>query len=575
MPSKKTAVSPRSESHASPKGHKPSEGEKKRYESRFDFSKYPTDKTADNHMKKRLTSSEFREMLRTISQDFENTLEVYKYVLTSGTKYRNWDKNIAKQYFAKCQKRLMLTLEYYKYRPPTTRVAASGKQQLSQVFYVFQNFKDWINEVNMGTGLAKLLIAKKTNPKDNDKELFDVAGFIRDANTKLETETSVKEINRLLNFHTPEQVSGFMDGKYLFTMDGENVSSEDKHFLRILEIHNAYRESKGKKQLSVNKALAMVVPQRSEIEHDGKKFNVQEVLNVEITTNDEEKHHSAAIVSAMSGIFMTLMAKANKIQETAQGYTKYVHYEILERYFGGKDENYPAGRGVGFYLSNKDQTANLITNLPKKKRFDDNGKPTEGTRNAVKALLNESDSKDSAAYTNIINRMSEAEEKNFTAMTYVANGGRKTVDGKKPPYIKKGKEDSPYGLINYASTQFAYYNRIPEQFLSKASRKAAEEGKELTEKVGAVQKYFSEINNVYSHYAKASQAELRKEERAKEKSRKSPGKKTKTKTEVINLAASPKITGASPAPSPKVSPKKSPGSKGSIGKGRKPASSGE
>jgi hypothetical protein len=265
----------------------------------------------------------------------------------------------------------------------------------------------------------------------------------------------------------------------------------------------------------------------------------------------------------MSGIFMTLMAKANRIQETTQGYTKYVHYEILQRYFAGSDKAYPAGRGVGFYLDGEDQTNNLVADLPKaNKRFDSEGNPTDATRTAVKKLLEEKpDSKDSAAYTNIINRMYEATQEKFTAMRYVAKGGRKSVDAKKLPYIEKGADGEPYGLINYASTQFAYYNRIPDQFLSETSRKAASEGSELATRVGAVQRYFSEINNVYSHYAKARQAEIRKEERAAEKSAKSPKKKAKAEA---RAAASPKMTAVSPKASPRASPRGS--TKGSPGK---------
>ena len=556
MPPKRTNASPKSESRRSPRKYKPSASEIKRYENRFNFSEYSTDKSKENAMKKRLTSSEFRDLLRTIGQDFENTMEVYKFSLTAGpgVKFHDWNKTLAKQYFAKCQKRLMGVLDYYKYRPPTTRSAAPGKQQLSQVFYVFQNFKDWINEVNMGTGLANLLIAKKKS-KGSEKESYDVSGFIRDANTKLSNETSVKEIYRLLNFHVPSQVADEGVAKYVFDMKGDNVSKEDKHFKRILEIHNAYREANGMDELSADDALKMVVPQRSVIMSKKKSFNVQDVLDVQITTNNGARHQSAAIVSAMSGIFMTLMAKANRIQETEQGYTKYVHYEILEKYFAGSErKEYPAGRGVGFYLDGEDQTSNLITNLPKaSKRFNSEGVPTDATRKAVKDLLDEKvDSKDSPAYINIIKRMYEATLDDFTAMTYVAGGGRKSVDAKKRPYIEKGADGEPYGLINYASTQFAYYNRIPDQFLSEASRDAASEDSELATRVGAVQKYFSEINNVYSHYVKARQAEKRKEERAAEKSAKSPKKKGKAEA---RAAASPKMTAASPRGSPKGSPR--------------------
>ena len=563
MPSKRTTASPKSESRQSPRKYKPSVSEVKRYETRFNFSEYSTDKSSENAMKKRLTSSEFRDLLRTISQDFENTMEVYKFSLTAGpaVKFHDWNKTLAKQYFTKCQKRLMGVLDYYKYRPPTTRSAAPGKQQLSQVFYVFQNFKDWVNEINMGTGLANLLISKKNNSKDPEKELYDVSGFIRDANTKLSGETTVKEIHRLLNFHVPSQVADEGVAKYVFEMKGDNVSKEDKHFKRILEIHNAYREANGMDELSADDALKMVVPQRSVIGSKKKSFNVQDVLDVQITTNDGTKHQSAAIVSAMSGIFMTLMAKANRIQETTQGYTKYVHYEILERYFAGSEQKeYPAGRGVGFYLDGEDQTGNLIAGLPKaSKRFNNEGVPTETTRKAVKDLLEEKvDSKDSPAYINITKRMYEATLANFTAMSYVAGGGRKSVDAKKLPYIEKKGDEEPYGLINYASTQFAYYNRIPDQFLSEASREAAGEGSELATRVSAVQRYFSEINNVYSHYAKAHQAELRKAERAAEKSTKSPKKNAKVEA---RAAASPKITAVSPKSSPRGSPQ---------GKGKSP-----
>ena len=509
-------------------------------------------------------------------------MEVYKFSLTAGpgVKFHDWNKTLAKQYFAKCQKRLMGVLDYYKYRPPTTRSAAPGKQQLSQVFYVFQNFKDWINEVNMGTGLANLLIAKKKT-KGSEKESYDVSGFIRDANTKLSNETSVKEICRLLNFHVPSQVADEGVAKYVFDMKGDNVSKEDKHFKRILEIHNAYREANGMDELSADDALKMVVPQRSVIGSKKKSFNVQDVLDVQITTNNGARHQSAAIVSAMSGIFMTLMAKANRIQETEQGYTKYVHYEILEKYFAGSErKEYPAGRGVGFYLDGEDQTSNLITNLPKaSKRFNSEGVPTDATRKAVKDLLDEKvDSKDSPAYINIIKRMYEATLDDFTAMTYVAGGGRKSVDAKKPPYIEKGADGEPYGLINYASTQFAYYNRIPDQFLSEASREAAGEGSELATRVSTVQRYFSEINNVYSHYAKAYQSELRKKERAAEKAAEKSAKSPKKKPKVeARAAASPKITAVSPKSSPKGSPKSSTKGKSPRvspqGKGKSPRTS--
>lgn len=583
MPSKRTNASPKSESRHSPRKYKPSASEIKRYENRFNFSEYSTDKSKENAMKKRLTSSEFRDLLRTISQDFENTMEVYKFSLTAGpsVKFHDWNKTLAKQYFTKCQKRLMGVLDYYKYRPPTTRSAAPGKQQLSQVFYVFQNFKDWVNEINMGTGLANLLISKKNNSKDPEKELYDVSGFIRDANTKLSDETSVKEIHRLLNFHVPSQVADEAVAKYVFDMKGDNVSKEDKHFKRILEIHNAYREANGMDELSADDALKMVVPQRSVIGSKKKSFNVQDVLDVQITTNDGTKHQSAAIVSAMSGIFMTLMAKANRIQETTPGYTKYVHYEILERYFAGSDQKqYPAGRGVGFYLDGEDQTDNLIADLPKaSKRFNSEGVPTDATRKAVKNLLEEKvDSKDSPAYINITKRMYEATIADFTAMTYVAGGGRKSVDTKKLPYIGKNGDEEPYGLINYASTQFAYYNRIPDQFLSEASREAAGEGSELATRVSTVQRYFSEINNVYSHYAKAYQSELRKKERAAEKAAEKSAKSPKKKPKVeARAAASPKITAVSPKSSPKGSPKSSAKGKSPRvspqGKGKSPRTS--
>lgn len=559
MPSNKKSTSPKT---TSPKlvERDHTANEKKKLKARFDFSKYPIDKTVENPapMKKRLTATEFRDLMHTIYEDVRNSFLVTSQAYGAKEQYHTWTKTLAKQYVVAIRERLNMAYQYYKYHPRSEKKAElKNPPQLLQTLLVFQNFKDWINNVNMGNGLAQFMIHRNENPKFDPsdekskakKYLYSVTDFIDMANEKLKEPTSLKEINRLLRFHPKDQEG---DDKHVFDAD---VGSDD-NFVRILAIINAYREVGGVSPFSEKEALAHLIPQKAQLGKSD-KFNAQEVLNMNITTSDGAEHTSAAINPGMSIIIMTLMANANHLYNKEQ--TKYVDYKYFNKYFGGTDDKYAPTKGTGFYLDGEDlMTTSFIKGLPKR---------SERTKDAVEAVVRKAMGPDvkPSALENVVSHIADTANKNSTALSFAAAGGRKKKSDSESKAVIDG-----VGVRTYTATQLAFYNRIPNFLLSEET-KAAILGDDLTKRVKYVQKHFSAINEVYTLYAKMIQRAEEKDKKAKNKKPSTPGK-SKSRKEVVKspgrvagspTAASPKRGAASPTKnssksSPKSSSKSSP-----------------
>lgn len=75
-------------------------------------------------------------------------------------------------------------------------------------FYVFDNVHDWINEVNLGNGLADLLCHYAKVPKSAKNHptgrVSKPETFVRYANRHLENKISIEEIRELLKYHHPD-----------------------------------------------------------------------------------------------------------------------------------------------------------------------------------------------------------------------------------------------------------------------------------------------------------------------------------------------------------------------------------
>jgi hypothetical protein len=585
MPSTKKTSSPKSNSK-SPKlvSRELTENESKRLKARFDFSKYPTDKSKDavvEPMKKRLTANEFGKYVDTLRQDLRNLFTVISHTYGAKEKYYNWDKTLAKRYVGAFEDRLKMAHTYYKYRPPSDRKSEKSEPpQLLQTLLVFQNFKDWINNVNMGNGLAQFMAHREKNPKYDEKNpsskvkshTYDVNTFIEMANERLAEGTSIAEIDRLLRFH-PASKEG--NSKYVFNKD----IASDKHFVRILEIINAYRTQGEAEPMTEKEALAHVVPQEATLGRSN-KFNVQDILNMDITTSDGKEHTSAAINPGMSIIIMTLMANANNLYNPQQ--TKYVDYQYFSKYFGGTDNEYAPTKGTGFYLDDEDLMNEVfIKGLPDRKaRTEDSVEPV------IRKVLGLGKTDKSTVLDSLVARIVNTSSSKNTALSFAAAGGRKKKSESKSEAVIEG-----VGVRTYTATQLAFYNRIPDFLLSDKTKEDIA-SPEVTKQVKTVQKHFSSINEVYTLYAKLIQRAAEKDARAKAKAKKAPktpsGKSrkdvTKSPTRVASspTAASPRKRAASPGKTPSPKPKSSSpktsspksASPGSGSKSRRPASSG-
>ena len=514
-------------------------------------------------MDKRLTNPEFRKLMKTISADVKNSFYVTSHVYGSKVAHLEWNKTLAKQYVTEIQSRLSLAYDYYRYRPsPKDKDKKKNLNgYLKQTFFVFQNFKDWLSDVNMGNGFATFMIHKKPNPKYGAKSksekpnkakefLLDSKSFISFANTNLKKETSISEIYNLLSYHHGGYTTTNELKKKTFEMDGDDISKKDKHLLRMLEIVNAYRRASEVKEISVEKAIDHLVPQELSLRNGDDNFNVQDILNVDFSTVDGKQHTSAIVNPTISTIVMTLMANANRLHDqTSNGY---IHYDLFTKYFGGTDKEYGPTNGVGFYLEGEDHMRQYF-GLSKKR----NDWTEETIKEAVVNFLGEEKKeKLSVAAQGLIARITNAKDTNYTAMDYAEEGGRKKKKSAEKGFIRKGEGDAAYGIKTFIATQFAYYNRIPVEMLSKKFRemigKDTESGAKLESRIETVQKRFSAINEVYKHYSEALEAEQKKAEKAeKAEKAKSPKKKTKNGKAQKLAIESPKMPHSPLASSPR------------------------
>lgn len=530
--SKRTkSVSPSAKSEAGgEEKKKESQTRKKNFAKRFDW-------TLEAHqlpLTKSLKQNVFKQMISTIKQDVHNLYTVTAYTYGTGEydhglPYTKWTKKYSREVLRQVLKRLDLVPEYHHVK----RAGSTGGTQLQMPFYVFQNFYDWINEVNMGNGLAGLLVhlVKKADKRGkpyweaNYRTFLD---YVNQDDNHGKTLTRDEVLNDLLYVHARGKVDSdfvktesesvskpyFDDGKGKGT-----VNPDDATVQRIVEVRNAYVRTYNSKlpqgepelvEITAEEAAAMAVPQSATIAFSDGEMKTSEVLNTTITTSDGETYRSSAINSGMSTAILALMTSANNLTKSkgAARSGGYIEYDLFAKYFhnkgaktvDGKREaapypTYAPGKDAGFYLGGKKLDLGIDTNLEGdnlkgniarrfpslasgKKTTDQNGPLAKVTFRVGRAYGRKTDTI-------------------FELIAKMKSG--KGGENKASSFVEKNFEGTnDYGITNFSATQLVFLNKIPKEFLDPKTQ--ASLNTDLFNRVKAVQKYLSTINMAYSAY---------------------------------------------------------------------------
>jgi hypothetical protein len=544
----------------------------KRHKNRFNFNGKEGDTT---RWKKRIKPALFKRAVSTVSDDIKHVFQVAAYAYGGGTD-KSWDKKHAKAYLAQVLDRLDKLSQYQRFKPKNkANSKKNSTNELKRNLFLFQNITDWINQTNMGSGLTSLMChmkkneSKSKNPKRKDF-LPDIPAFIERANKNLETETTFEEIFDLNFTHmagTPDMT--FIEGEdvssdeYHFTASksGNGVSKNDERLNRIMAIRNAYVNAYNEEEhdkdlpaklmeLTLEDANNLVVPQRAIITTEsGEELNVADIFNYPITTVDGAEHKVAAITSSMSTTIITLMGNANRIHDKKQ--TGLLHYDLFSKFFNGSDETYAPGANVGFWLNNTNQNFGISKKATDKKSLTDainkefKDADKKVVSNIVKRMMHFRGG-DSLTAFGIIEKGKKGkkvkEEEEEEEEDDEEEGGKKKTE-KRIGFKMKGKKGESYGIRTFAATQLIHLYRIPTLFLSEETRaltdETTDEFKTLSDKLSAVQRHLTSINDVYTAYSTKSRTDKankkKKEEKARKKEKESSSKTKRRKIKLEKL----------------------------------------
>lgn len=538
---REASQSPSSRSETGEKGKPASEARQKTFSKRFDFN-------SEEHklpLKKSLKQGDFKKLIRTIKQDVHNLHQVTAYTYGTGDYtpanpklYTPWTKKYSREVLRQVLRRLDKIPEYHHVK----RAGGPGGGQLQRPFFVFQPFHDWVNEVNMGNGLAGLLVHmyKKYNKKDPTKFDWQASyqAFLDYANDsgKLSKPITHKEVvEDLLYVHAPGRretaTNGDVQGVNNFyfqlmnTKDGQVIDPADPVITRIVEVRNAYvsgynkNRPKGEealKPINAARAVAMCVPQEATIaDSNGVPMETSSILDANITIRGSKlTYKSSAINSGMSTAILALMTNANLIPKSENDDNArsrgYIQYDLFAKYFhnratitvGGKNrpnENHVPGYQPGvdakYYLGNKSTDLGLdLSDL-------DEATLRTVISNAFPSTATGKKSDSNSPLGKIAHRVSRAYGDKpptiFELISEMKSG--KGGGGSTKSFLERTTEDAPYGITNFAATQLAFLSKIPREFLS-AETQAIIKTEDLYKQVKEVQRYLSNINKAYSAY---------------------------------------------------------------------------
>lgn len=226
---------------------------------------------------------------------------------------------------------------------------------ISGPFYVFDNIHDWLNEVNLGNGLATIL----SFPSGYDGYRDNISKpdeFIRRANEFLSIKTSMTEIRRLLRHHHPYYKCADAIQNFVFRIDKKgNIRPSDPAITRCVQIRNAFIKCMNSKYgenipfISREEAVKIAIPQLTPLE-DG--INVADVLNVDVMLQRDTTIYGSCVLdySLLKDIF-NMMLQANNLI-ALNGYVK---TNLLDKYFHCTNKDYLPGTDMRFYLGGKVQ----------------------------------------------------------------------------------------------------------------------------------------------------------------------------------------------------------------------------
>ena len=431
-------------------------------------------------------------------------------------------------------------------------------------FYTFDNVHDFLDEVNVGNGLADLLChyVEEKIPGGKVRLTLEPEYFVDFANYSLpaDEQTSLEEIQTLLKYHHPKYRSQGEARNLVFSLDEKgNISQEDPILLRIIQIRNAYitettdryAEIDETKILTIDKALRSVVPQhtplirvKSKWEKKDDVFNVSDILNTHTALRDDPtgKYSTSYINVPFMNIFVQLLAFANdlynthtfKIENNKEGGeskeeeeseeeeeveefvvdAEYIKTDLLDKYFNAKPgSKYFQGEDTKFYLNGEPfcDYKEIDKNLNLTARDKDN----ESIKAAVRQILGDDFPTLTGSEKNkLIERYilmyakKPRTQKYYTALellNYIDN----YVDV--PLYMPFSKDDG-YGIYPDFVAELALLYKIPLDCLSKKDRdlldvntdgKTSQEKHILHQRFDHVYKYFHSLLNVHQVYYKA------------------------------------------------------------------------
>ena len=93
---------------------------------------------------------------------------------------------------------------------------------LNGPFYVFDNIHDWLNEINLGNGLATIL-CWCDEFSECKSDIWQPHEFVIRANKFLSVKTSIGEIRHLLRYHHPYYKCTDEVKNFVFQIDKKDI----------------------------------------------------------------------------------------------------------------------------------------------------------------------------------------------------------------------------------------------------------------------------------------------------------------------------------------------------------------
>lgn len=381
--------------------------------------------------------------------------------------------------------------------------------------FVTDNIHDWLNEVNMGNGLAPLLTHfEKYTLQFRDptrepliKERSNSKLFMEMANRRLPNNAKVErdEIKEILLYHHDYYRSSENVENLTFEIDPETqiISTYDRIIQRIIQIHNAYIQdynSTNRNKLNYvtpEDAINGVAPQMASLTYDYSDggetgeivFNVQDVISVPVTVTDPFNGENANIIfnsvivgSALVHNSLYAMAHANGLFSPQK---KRVDYQLFQKYFNNGNENYIQGRDTGLYFRGIDLT------------YTPNILPSDNLLRDQLTGLGESRVTVDEKIRRIRNHFSNQP---MTAFQFINN--EEVLENKRRLELPIDFEQNT--MRQFIPTSLNWLYRIPRYYLTNESRRLLSpnttNGKILNLKMKAVTDYFKKMNMVYLDY---------------------------------------------------------------------------